>query len=171
MSSESTSTLVLRSPVQGRPAVVWVAVLSQGTRGLELAVTFFDSTVGGIALHLLDGTGLLDTSKWGAWLWSHLWMEAADGVLHQECGWMREPIIGPRPRSEKDAAFELDQFPRDPQWMAVKATAYHKEAEKWERRVGRTPRRLKLRGGAAVCDWAHQRYDDCEGEELFPERY
>ena len=107
MSSESTSTLVLRSPVQGRPAIVWAAVLSQGTRGLELAVTFFDSTVGGTALHLLDGTGLLDASKWGAWLWSHLWMEVADGVLHQECGWMREPIIGPRPRSEKDAAFEF----------------------------------------------------------------
>ena len=137
MSSESTSTLVLRSPVQGRPAIAWAAVLSQGARGLEVAVTFLDSTVGGIALHLLDGTGLLDASKWGAWLWSHLWMEVADGVLHQECGWMREPIIGSRPCSEKDAAFELDQFPRDPQWvpewMAVKAAAYHKEAEKWLR--------------------------------------
>lgn len=65
MSSESTSTLVLRSPVQGRPAIVWAAVLSQGARGLELAVTFLDSTVGGIALHLLDGTGLLDASKLG----------------------------------------------------------------------------------------------------------
>ena len=175
MSSESTSTLVLRSPVQGRPAIVWAAVLSQGARGLEVAVTFLDSTVGGIALHLLDGTGLLDASKWGAWLWSHLWMEAADGVLHQECGWMREPIIGPRLRSEKDAAFELDQFPRDPQWvpewMAVKATAYHKEAEKWERRARKKAEKAEAGGGAAVCDWAHQRYDDCEGEELFPERY
>ena len=175
MSSESTSTLVLRSPVQGRPAIAWAAVLSQGTRGLELAVTFLDSTVGGIALHLLDGTGLLDASKWGAWLWSHLWMEAADGVLHQECGWMREPIIGPHLRSEKDAAFELDQFPRDPQWvpewMAVKAAAYHKEAEKWERRARKKAEKAEAGGGAAVCDWAHQRYDDCEGEELFPERY
>ena len=43
----------------------------------------------------------------GAWLWSHLWMEAADGVLHQEGGWMREPIIGYRPCSDKDAAFEF----------------------------------------------------------------
>lgn len=176
MSSESTSTLVLRSPVQGRPAIAWVAVLSQGARGLEVAVTFLDSTVGGIALHLLDGTGLLDASKWGAWLWSHLWMEAADGVLHQECGWMREPIIGPRLRSEKDAAFELDQFPRDPQWvpewMAVKAAAYHKEAEKWGRRARKKTEKAEAAGGgAAVCDWAHQRYDDCEGEELFPERY
>ena len=74
----------------------------------------------------------------GAWLWSHLWMEASDGVLHQECDWMREPIIGARPRSNKDAAFELDQFPRDPQWvpewMATKAAAYRKEAERRERR-------------------------------------
>ena len=150
MSSESTSTLVLRSPVQGRPAIVWAAVLSQGARGLELAVTFLDSTVGGIALHLLDGTGLLDASKWGAWLWSHLWMEVADGVLHQECGWMREPIIGPRPRSEKDAAFELDQFPRDPQWvpewMAVKAAAYHKEAEKWGRRARKKAEKAEAGG-------------------------
>ena len=71
-------------------------------------------------------------------MWSHFWMEASDGVLHQECDWMREPIIGARSRSNKDAAFELDQFPRDPQWipewMAVKAAAYHKEAERRERR-------------------------------------
>ena len=62
---ESTSTLVLRSPVQGRPAIAWAAVLSQGARGLELAVTFLDSTVGGIALRLLNGTGLFDASKGG----------------------------------------------------------------------------------------------------------
>ena len=73
----------------------------------------------------------------GAWLWSHLWMEASDGVLHQECDWMREPVIGGEPVGDGDAAFELDQFPRDPQWvpewMVVKAAAYHKEAERWER--------------------------------------
>ena len=117
-------------------------------------MTFLDSTVGGIALHLLDGTGLLDASKWGAWLWSHLWMEAADGVLHQECGWMREPIIGPHLRSEKDAAFELDQFPRDPQWvpewMAVKATAYHKEAEKWGRRARKKTEKAEAAGGGQL---------------------
>ena len=71
-------------------------------------------------------------------MWSHLWMEASDGVLHQECDWMREPVIGGEPVGDGDAAFELDQFPRDPQWvpewMAVKAAAYHKEAEKRERR-------------------------------------
>ena len=62
---ESTSPLVLRSPVQGRPTIAWAAVLSQGARGLELAVTFLDSTVGGIALCLLNGTGLFDASKGG----------------------------------------------------------------------------------------------------------
>ena len=90
----------------------------------------------------------------GAWLWSHFWMEASDGVLHQECDWMREPIIGARSRSNKDAAFELDQFPRDPQWvpewMAVKAAAYHKEAEKRERRRQRDrERRARKKGEAA----------------------
>ena len=90
----------------------------------------------------------------GAWLWSHFWMEASDGVLHQECDWMREPIIGARSRSNKDAAFELDQFPRDPQWvpewMAVKAAAYHKEAEKRERRRQRDrERRARKKAEAA----------------------
>ena len=90
----------------------------------------------------------------GAWLWSHLWMEASDGVLHQECDWMREPIIGARSRSNKDAAFELDQFPRDPQWvpewMAGKAAAYHKEAERRERRRQRDrERRARKKAEAA----------------------
>ena len=93
----------------------------------------------------------------GAWLWSHLWMEASDGVLHQECDWMREPIIGARSRSNKDAAFELDQFPRDPQWvpewMAVKAAAYHKEAERRERRRQRDrERRARKKAEAAQAE-------------------
>ncbi|WP_314902601.1 hypothetical protein [Actinomyces naeslundii] len=66
----------------------------------------------------------------GAWLWSHFWMEASDGVLHQECDWMREPVIDDEPVMDGDAALELDYFPRDPQWvpewMAVKAAAHHK---------------------------------------------
>ena len=74
----------------------------------------------------------------GAWLYSHFWMEAAEGVLHQECDWMREPAIDDEPVGNGDAAFELDQFPRDPEWipewMATKAAAYHKEAERRERR-------------------------------------
>ena len=47
----------------------------------------------------------------GAWLYSHFWMEATDGVLHQECDWMREPVM------DGDAALELDYYPRDPQWL------------------------------------------------------
>ena len=67
---------------------------------------------------------------------------------------MREPIIGARSRSNKDAAFELDQFPRDPQWvpewMAVKAAAYHKEAERRERRRQRDrERRARKKAQAA----------------------
>ena len=90
----------------------------------------------------------------GAWLWSHLWMEAADGVLHQECDWMREPVIGSDPLSDGDAAFELDQFPRDPQWvpewMATRAAAYHKEAERRERRRQRDrERRARKKAEAA----------------------
>ena len=90
----------------------------------------------------------------GAWLWSHLWMEASDGVLHQECDWMREPVIGSDPVGDGDAAFELDQFPRDPQWvpewMAVKAAAYHKEAERRERRRQRDrERRARKKAQAA----------------------
>ena len=90
----------------------------------------------------------------GAWLWSHLWMEASDGVLHQECDWMREPVIGSDPVGDGDAAFELDQFPRDPEWipewMATKAASYHKEAERRERRRQRDrERRAKKKAEAA----------------------
>ena len=54
----------------------------------------------------------------GAWLWSHFWMEASDGVLHQEADWMREPVIDDdAPVMDGDAALKLDYFPRDPQWI------------------------------------------------------
>ena len=63
---------------------------------------------------------------------SHLWVEAADGVLHQESDWMREPLISGEPIRDGNFAFELDQFPRDPEWipvwMATKIAAYHEEA-------------------------------------------
>lgn len=93
----------------------------------------------------------------GAWLWSHFWMEAAEGVLHQECDWMREPEIDDEPVGNGDAAFELDQFPRDPEWipewMATKAAAYHKEAEKRERRRQRDrERRAKKKAEAAQAE-------------------
>ena len=44
----------------------------------------------------------------GAWLWSHFWMEAAEGVLHQEADWMREPVISARPIGGADAVVELE---------------------------------------------------------------
>ena len=93
----------------------------------------------------------------GAWLWSHFWMEASDGVLHQECDWMREPVIGSDPVGDGDAAFELDQFPRDPEWipewMATKAAAYHQEKEKRERRRQRDrERRAKKKAEAAQAE-------------------
>ena len=93
----------------------------------------------------------------GAWLWSHFWMEAAEGVLHQECDWMREPAIDDEPVGNGDAAFELDQFPRDPEWipewMATKAAAYHKEAERRQRRRQRDrERRAKKKAEAAQAE-------------------
>ena len=93
----------------------------------------------------------------GAWLWSHFWMEAAEGVLHQEADWMREPAIDDEPVGNGDAAFELDQFPRDPEWipewMATKAAAYHQEKEKRERRRQRDrERRAKKKAEAAQAE-------------------
>ena len=75
----------------------------------------------------------------GAWLYSHFWMEASDGVLHQECDWMREPVIDDdEPVMDGDAALELDYFPRDPEWipewMATKASAHQKVREARARR-------------------------------------
>ena len=67
----------------------------------------------------------------GAWLWSHFWLDAADGLLHQEADWMREPVIGVRPIGGADVVVELERYPRDPEWipewMAAKIAAYHKE--------------------------------------------
>ena len=93
----------------------------------------------------------------GAWLYSHFWMEAAEGVLHQEADWMRKPEIDDEPVGNGDAAFELDQFPRDaewiPEWMATKAAAYHKEAERRERRRQRDrERRAKKKAEAAQAE-------------------
>ena len=93
----------------------------------------------------------------GAWLWSHFWMEAAEGVLHQEADWMREPVIGSDPVGDGDAAFELDQFPREPEWipewMATKATAHQKVREARERRRQRDrERRAKKKAEAAQAE-------------------
>ena len=91
----------------------------------------------------------------GAWLYSHFWMEATDGVLHQECDWMREPVIDDdEPVMDGDAALELDYYPRDPQWipewMATKAAAHQKVREARERRRQRDrERRVKKKAEAA----------------------
>ena len=76
----------------------------------------------------------------GAWLWSHFWMEAAEGVLHQEADWMREPVIGARPIGGADAVVELEYYPRDPEWipewMAAKIAAYHEEEARERQEAG-----------------------------------
>ena len=67
----------------------------------------------------------------GAWLWSHFWMEAAEGVLHQDADWMREPVISASPIVGADAVVELEYYPRDPEWipewMTAKIAEYHEE--------------------------------------------
>ena len=90
----------------------------------------------------------------GAWLYSHLWMEASDGVLHQESDWMREPVINGEPVSEQGAAVELRMHPRDPEfipeWMATKAAAFHKKEEARARRRERDrARRARKKAEAA----------------------
>ena len=76
----------------------------------------------------------------GAWLWSHFWMEAAEGVLHQEADWMREPVISARPIGGADAVAELEYYPRDPEWipewMAAKIAAYHEEEARERQEAG-----------------------------------
>ena len=90
----------------------------------------------------------------GAWTYSHLWMEASDGVLHQESDWMREPVINGEPVSEQGAAVELRLHPRDPEfipeWMATKAAAFHKKEEARARRRERDrARRARKKAEAA----------------------
>ena len=90
----------------------------------------------------------------GAWTYSHLWMEASDGVLHQESDWMREPVINGHLMSEQDAAVELRLHPRDPEfipeWMATKAAAFHKKEEARARRRERDrARRARKKAEAA----------------------
>lgn len=94
----------------------------------------------------------------GAWLYSHLWMEASDGVLHQESDWMREPVINGELMSEQDAAVELRLHPRDPEyipeWMATKAAAFHKKEEARARRRERDrARRERKKAEAAQAAW------------------
>ena len=90
----------------------------------------------------------------GAWLWSHFWMEAAEGVLHQEADWMREPVISARPIGGADAVAELEYYPRDPEWipewMATKAAAFHKQEEARARRRERDRARRQRKKAEAA---------------------
>ena len=90
----------------------------------------------------------------GAWTYSHLWMEASDGVLHQESDWMREPVINGHLMGEQDAAVELRIHPRDPEfipeWMATKAAAFHKKEEARARRRERDRARRARKKAEAV---------------------
>ena len=90
----------------------------------------------------------------GAWLYSHLWMETSDGVLHQESDWMREPVIDGEPVSEQGAAVELRLHPRDPEfipeWMATKAAAFHKQEEARARRRERDRARRQRKKAEAA---------------------
>ena len=51
----------------------------------------------------------------GAWLSSHLWMDAGRGVLHQESDWMGEPDLGDGGPDADRCAEELEMHPREPE--------------------------------------------------------
>ena len=50
----------------------------------------------------------------GAWLSSHLWMDAGRGVLHQESDWMGGPDLGDGEPDADRCAEELKMHPREP---------------------------------------------------------
>ena len=61
----------------------------------------------------------------GAWLYSHLWMEASDGVLHQESDWMGEPDLGDGEPDTDRCTEELEMHPREPEltphWLRTRS--------------------------------------------------
>ena len=65
----------------------------------------------------------------GAWLSSHLWMDAeidaGRGVLHQESDWMGEPDLGDGGPDADRCAEELEMHPREPgltpHWMRTRS--------------------------------------------------
>ena len=65
----------------------------------------------------------------GAWLSSHLWMDAeidaGRGVLHQESDWMGEPDLGDGEPDADRCAEELKMHPRElgltPHWLRIRA--------------------------------------------------
>ena len=112
------------------------------TQGGERNSVYFPSEIG---FELGDVRPSQVDPRRGAWLWSHFWMEAAEGVLHQEADWMREPVISARPIGGADAVVELEYYPRDPEWipewMATKAAAHQKVRDARERRRQRDRKR------------------------------
>ncbi|WP_205570086.1 hypothetical protein [Actinomyces lilanjuaniae] len=90
---------------------------------------------------------------WGAWTWCRLWMVAGEWVLHQECDWMREPVLegpaGGRP-PPGICALELELYPRDaeniPGWMAEGVAANERrKAANARRREARRAKKEKER--------------------------
>lgn len=67
----------------------------------------------------------------GAWTWSHLWMDVSDGVLHQECDWVRVPMYSYNLPSLVECKKEMDLFPRDeellPDWLREGAERWRTE--------------------------------------------
>ena len=68
-------------------------------------------------------------------------MDAADGVLRQECDWMREPVFAEPdggPPGPGDCWIELDLYPRDgefiPEWLR---RGYEAELKRQERNARR----------------------------------
>ncbi|WP_182911421.1 hypothetical protein [Actinomyces sp. 2119] len=93
---------------------------------------------------------------WGAWTWCRLWMVAGEWVLHQECDWMREPVLegpaGGRP-PPGICALELERYPRDaeniPGWMAEGVAANERrKAANARRREARRAKKEKERQAA-----------------------
>ena len=67
----------------------------------------------------------------GAWTWSRLWMDVSDGVLHQECDWVRVPMYSYNLPSLVECKKEMDLFPRDeellPDWLREGAERWRTE--------------------------------------------
>ena len=67
----------------------------------------------------------------GAWTWSRLWMDASDGVLHQECDWTRVPMLDDNTPSLVACKEEMQLFPRDgeflPDWLREGADRWRTE--------------------------------------------
>ncbi|WP_136194058.1 hypothetical protein [Actinomyces procaprae] len=92
----------------------------------------------------------------GAWTWCRLWMDVSDGVLHQECDWMREPVFsrasGDVRPGPGDCWSELERYPRDdefiPDWLREGYDAELKRRERnARRREARRRKREQERGG------------------------